>query len=81
MKIEEVKTAGKGQPLNSFKYGDCIRLVGAEDGFGGSFVGCVYIVAAVSDEDGSRAAVSLSDGYYRKQGRFMLEPSARVVIE
>lgn len=77
MKIESMKTVNVGSPLNSFKPGDCIRLV--DDGRHDMFLGCVYIVGCSNEP--RRLAISLTDGTYRCNGRFVLEPNAKVVIE
>ncbi len=79
MKVERAMTTSEGELLSSFELGDCIRLVGAEGGCGEPFIGCVYIVAGVGC--GDRSAVNLSDGCHREAGKFVLEPTAKVVIE
>jgi hypothetical protein len=69
------KPEPEGEPLSSFRTGACIRLVRDS---GESFLGRVYIVAAVGDA--KRLAINLSNGCHRDQGRFVLEPRAKVVI-
>jgi hypothetical protein len=78
MKVENAETASKGQLLSSFGLGDCVRLVGPENGFGHPFIGHVYIVSSFN---GHSVAVNLFDGCHRESGGFVLEPNAKVVIE
>lgn len=77
MKIEELKKSKpKGALLDSFNPGDCVRLIcsGSKPR-----LGAVYIVSSVGRE--LRTAINLSDGDYRSAGRFVLEPTAKVVLE
>ena len=76
MKVEKDVQKKKGQLLNSFTRGDCIRLV---DDVSGVCLDRVYIAAAAPA--GKLLAINLEDGCYREAGRFVLEPRVKVVIE
>lgn len=78
MKIDDQKKSKPvGAPLSSFSLGSCVRLVG--DDYDGFYIGQVYIVATVGSAD--HTAINLKEGCHRVEGRFVLEPNARVVIE
>ncbi len=79
MKIDDSrKKLVRGDTLSSFVLGDCVRLVGMESGFGEPFIGHIYVVSRFNRH---LLAVNLSDGCHRETGEFVLEPTAKVVIE
>ncbi len=75
MEINDRATLPSGRPLDSFKPSDCIRLVG---GAADCYLRRLYLVAFVDER---KIAVNFAYGGFREDGLFVLEPTAKVVIE